>query len=164
LTERRYAVDCERQHFRERIFRLAREPFVAVVLDADLIVADPTHEAADETVRLARAFERIDDAPAHQPEIARIDGDRHVGETARDAIEQARRHHFEGAFTAARAARRIDDVVARAPLLDERGDEFGRVLQIAVHQDDRIAKRRIQSRRRGELMAEVSREIDDDQA
>jgi len=155
LAKRRDAVDCKREHLRERVFRGAGKAFVAIVLDADLVVADPTHEAANEAVRLARAFERIDDAPAHQTEVTGVDRDRNVRQAARDPIEEARGKKFEHALAASRPPRRIHDVVARPPTLDELGDEFGGILEIAVHQHDGIADRDVESRGCGELVAEV---------
>jgi hypothetical protein len=155
------AVDRERQHLRDRILRRAAEARVAFVLDADLLVADPTHEAAQEAMFLARLRERVDHAPAHQAKVARVDRDRDVRQAPDRAVEDARGQEFEEALAAARLARGVHHVVALAPLLDDAFDQFGRILQIAVHQDHRIAARGVEPGGRGDLMSEVAREIDD---
>jgi len=156
LAKRGDAVDGKREHLRERVFRRAGKTFVAIVLDADLVVADPTHEAANEAMRFARSLECIDDAPTHQTEVPGVDRNRHVRETARDPIEEACGKEFEGALATARAPGRIHDVVARPPALDKLRDEFGGILKIAIHQDDGIADRDVESRGCGELVTEVS--------
>src|SRR5437588_7718186 len=61
----------------------------------------------------------------------------------------------------ARAARRAHYLGAVAPRGDERGDDFGRVLQIRVHRHDGICAARVceAGGERG-LEAEVARELD----
>src|SRR5262249_52360994 len=46
-------VRGELEHLAERVLRLAREPLLAAVRDADLAVADPAEHAPDVTVGLA---------------------------------------------------------------------------------------------------------------
>jgi len=111
-------------------------------------------------VPLARALQREHDAPAHQPEIAGVDRDRNVREAAYDAIERRRGEDLEAALAGARLARRVHDVVPGAKAFDERADQFGRILQVAVHQHDRIAPGGIDPRRCRDLVAEVARERD----
>ena len=106
-----------------------------------------------------RALERVDDAAAHQTKIAGIDWDRNFGKALDDAVEQARSKELKWTFAFARSPHRVDDVVAFAPLCIERGDELGRVLQIAVHQDDRVARSDIDAGRGSELVTEIAREI-----
>jgi len=111
-------------------------------------------------VPLARALQYLHDAPAHQPEIARIDGDRDAREAAHDAVERRRREDLEAALARAPMARGIDDIVAGAEALDERADQLGRVLQVAVHQHHRVAARRVDAGRRRDLVTEVARKGD----
>jgi len=162
LTEARDAVDREAQHLRHRIFRRSGKAFVTIVLDADLRVTHPAHESAQKAMPLSRQLECFDNPPAHQPEVARVDGDRYIRQAPNDAIKRARRYELERPLAFARAPRRINDVVAFSPAFQKRTDQFGRILQIAVHQHDRIPPRGIDARRRSELMAEVPRQVDDD--
>jgi len=160
LAERGDPVDRELEHLGHRVLRRAREALGAVVLDPGLLVADPRDEAADEAVPLARVAQRADDAPAHQPEVAGVDGDRDVREPPDDAVEERGGEQLEAALAVPAPARRVDDVVAVAELGQEVVDELGRVLQVAVHQHDRVAARRVEPRRRRDLVAEVARERD----
>ncbi len=80
-----------------------------------------------------------------------------------DAVEQRRGEQLEAALAGAPAARRVDDVVAVAKLGEEVVDQLGRVLQVAVHQHDRVAARRVEPGGRRDLVAEVARERDDAQ-
>ena len=91
LGERRDAVDRKAQHLRERILGRAGIARIAIVLDADLLEADPCNQSAQEAVVLAGVLERVDHAPAHQPEVAGVERDRDVRQAARDAVEQLRR-------------------------------------------------------------------------
>jgi len=163
LAERGDAVEREAQHLRERILGLAGKARIAIVLDAGLVEADPRNEPANEAVPLARALQHLHDAPAHQPEIARIDGDRDVREASHDPVERRRREYLEAALARAPPAGGVDDIVAGAEALDERADQLGRVLQVAVHQHDRVAARRVDAGGRRDLVAEVARERDDPQ-
>ena len=58
----------------------------------------------------------------------------------------------------ARPPLRVHDVVALAPALDELGDQLGRVLQIAVDHDHRIAARGLEAGDRRHRLAEPARE------
>jgi len=59
------------------------------------------------------------------------------------------------------AAHGIDDVVTLRPLLDEDLDSFGSVLEIGVHQDDRLARGLREPCLERSLMPEIAREVKD---
>ena len=59
------------------------------------------------------------------------------------------------------AAHPIDDRVARLPEADEIGDQLGRVLQIAIELNRRLAPRMDVARPNGPLKAEVARKTQD---
>jgi len=111
-------------------------------------------------VPLACAAQGDDHAPAHQPEVAGVDRDRDVRQAADRAVEDARGENLERTFAGPPAARRIDDVVAVAEFGQEVADQFGRILEVAVHQHHRVSTRRVESRGGGDLVAEVARERD----
>ena len=54
----------------------------------------------------------------------------------------------------------VDDVRAGPPALHELGDDLGRVLQVAVHDDHRLARGMVQARRNCRLMAEIAAQVD----
>jgi len=114
-------------------------------------------------VTFAHLRERIDDAPAHQPKIAGIERDIDLRQPADEPIKQPRRDALEEPLPFARAADRVDDVIPFAPFGDEVDDQLGRILQVAVHQDHRVAARRLEPGGRGELVPEVARQVDDDE-
>src|SRR5579872_942673 len=109
----------------------------------------------------SRQLQCVDHAPAHESKVAGVDGNRHARQTAHDAIECARREQLETAFASSRAADRVDDVVAFPPAFEKSADQLGWVLQVAVHEDDHVAACDVQTGGSGDLMAEVSRKIDD---
>ena len=55
----------------------------------------------------------------------------------------------------------VDDVVALLPFGDHLEHDFGRVLQIGVHDDDRAAGGVIEPGRDRDLMAEIARQLDE---
>lgn len=62
---------------------------------------------------------------------------------------------FDRSFAAA-AADGVDDVEALFELIEQRGDEFGGILKIAVDDDDRTPRGAIEPRRDRGLMAEIA--------
>ena len=55
----------------------------------------------------------------------------------------------------------VYDLETLAPLLDEFGNDFGRVLEIAVDHDNGLAPGALQAGRDGHLVTEVTRELED---
>src|SRR5579883_2883473 len=108
-----------------------------------------------------RQLQRLNDATAHQPEIPGVDGYRDVCEAAHDAVECSRGHELEGSFPLAGASDGVDHVVALAPTFEEGLDQLGWILQVAVHQHDRIAPRYVEAGRRCNLVPKVPGEVDD---
>ncbi len=52
----------------------------------------------------------------------------------------------------------VDHQVALAPLLHEGRDHLGRVLEIRIHDDDRVAPHMVEAGRDGDLLAEIAAE------
>src|SRR6266436_7511927 len=55
----------------------------------------------------------------------------------------------------------VHNFVPLPPLFDESSEHLGRILKIAVHYDDRVARRILEAGRNGGLMTEISGETDD---
>ena len=107
---------------------------------------------------LARLPQSVDDAPAHQTKIAGVDGYRNVRQPAYDTVKYGSRQDFEAALAAAAPPRCKNDVVAGLIAVEKLSDEFGRILQIAVHEDNRVAVGSVEPRGRRDLMPEIARQ------
>ena len=99
------------------------------------------------------------DAAVHQPEIAGIERNIHVGDAADQAVEERGRPELEPSFALALGAHGVGDVVALAPLLDHPQHHFGRVLQVGVHDDHRIAVGKVHAGGDRDLMAKIAAEV-----
>src|SRR5207248_5220142 len=73
----------------------------------------------------------------------------------------ARGHDLEAPLPEALLAHGVYHVGARAPALDQVGDQLGRVLQVTVHHHDDVALGAIEAGGQRLLVAEVAREEDD---
>ena len=91
------------------------------------------------------------------PASAGMRGRRHARQQAVEAGEQAALPERLGPV----APHGIDDVVAGDPFGHQAADRLGRVLQVGIHQHDRIAPRVAQTGLDGGLMPEVARQVDD---
>ena len=105
--------------------------------------AEPGDHAAHEAVLLRHLAQRVEHLAVDQAEVADVGRDADRGYAVEYPIEQMSSGALEPAFAGARQAARIDDVVALLPFGDQLLDDFGRVLQVGVH-DDR--PRRLASR------------------
>ena len=110
---------------------------------------------------LAQLLHRIDHAAAHQAEVADIGWQRHFAEIVHDAVERRGGGLLQPAIAGAQAALRIDHVVAGAPGSDETRDHLGRVLQVGVDHDHRVALGMVEPGGGGDLLAEIARQVDD---
>ena len=118
---------------------------------------DPGEHAAHEPVALGHGEEAIERLAVDQAEVAGVAGNRRFGERAGEAIEEVGGHKLEAAFAAARRALGANDVIALLPSGDQRMDDFGRILQIGVHDDDRAAGGVVEPGGDRDLMAEIAR-------
>jgi hypothetical protein len=66
---------------------------------------------------------------------------------------------LEPGFAGALAALREHDVVALAPAGDHGGDELGRILQVHIHHDDRVAAGILEAGERGHGLADAAGEF-----
>src|SRR5690606_28493424 len=85
------SIDGKAKHFAERVLRLARKPFVALVNDLSLTKADPGDHTANEAVSLLEAAQGQDHGSRHQAKIAGIDGNFETEHRSQDTIEKRSR-------------------------------------------------------------------------
>ena len=76
-----------------------------------------------------------------QAEVAGVPRDVGRRDPAQQQIEERDRREAQARLARAVAADRVDDVEALAPLRDETRDHLGRVLEVGVHEHDRVAAR-----------------------
>jgi len=117
-----------------------------------------TRTCPDEAVALRHRAERLDDAPVGESEVAGRRGNVDVRELAQEAVVETGRVPLEPALGPV-GHDAVDDVVALAPPLGELRQQLGRMLEVAVHDDDRVAAREIDSGGDRELVAEVACEL-----
>ena len=140
---------------------LAGEAGGTVEGDEALFEADDGDHAAQEAVGLLELHDFEDDSPGHEPEVAGIGRDLHVGDFVDHLVAAAGDELLDPRFAGAGAALRQDDVVALPPLFDHLMDELGRVLQIDVHDDDGVAARIVHAGERGHRLAEAAGELEE---
>jgi len=92
-----------------------------------------------------------------QPEIAGIGRNLDARQTVEQLVKDARGPKLQPRLAFAGEPPAVDYVVAFLPTLDHLADDFGRILQIGIHHDNRIAGRRVHSGADCNLMAEISR-------
>ena len=137
----------------------------AVVDDRHLPEADPGDHAADEARLLGQRQQGVERAPAHQPEIAGVERDLDLGEAREQAVEELGGAALEGGLAGAGAAHRIDDVgLPPLHLGDHLGEQFGRILEVGVDDQDALARAQIEAGGQRELVAVIARQVDRDQA
>jgi len=68
-------VEREAHHLAQRIFGLTGETLLPVVSKWNLPEPDPCDHAADEARLLGHRQQSVERTPAHQPEVAGVDGD-----------------------------------------------------------------------------------------
>ena len=76
--------------------------------------------------------QRVDDFAVEQAEVGPTGWYIDSGKAAQQSVERPRHGLFKP-VPAVGLADRVDDVITLSPSVNERGDEFGRVLQVAVH-------------------------------
>ena len=105
---------------------------------------------------LRHGEQKVEDPPCDQAEIAGIGRDLHVGEAADQAIEGRRRRALEQALAVALPALAVDHVRALIHHPHHVDQEFGRILEIGVDDQDALAPAHGQAGRQRELVAVVA--------
>src|SRR5688572_17561534 len=101
----------------------------------------------------------FDDLAVHQTEVAAIQRNIQVTDAAQQAIKAEIAEALEQALFPLRADG-VDDLVAVPPTLDKLSEDFRRVLQIAIHDDDRATARQVDARTDRRLVTEVPTQVD----
>jgi len=121
-----------------------------------LLEPHPGRHPAREAVAFAHGFHHIDHLAIHQAEVAGIKRDFHIRDAEDDAIKQGGREPFEPGFALPFGAHGIDHFVALFPLFCQFMDNFRRILQIGIDDNDRVTPRIIPARSDGNLVPEIA--------
>ena len=121
--------------------------------------AEPVDESAGHTVALREASEFSGDGAIDQTEVGRARDDVGMGNSADQAIEEARTPLLEARVARVVLADTDHDIGALFPCFDEARDELGRMLEIGIERDNRIAFGVVYAGGRRGFLAEVPREI-----
>ena len=155
------SVDGQSRQFSQGIFGPAGFSCRPIIIEPDLPKTEETAESSHEPATFREAIERIDDAAVHQAEIAAVHGDLQVADHSEQAIERPVGDPFEKSLPST-STDRVNDVVAASPESNQVRNQFGRVLQVAVHHDDGLAPGVLEPRRDRRLVAEIPAEVDRD--
>ena len=98
-----------------------------------------------------------DHAPRQQCEIAGVDRQANAGRGGHDSVEAKVAEPEQPTFLPSNPPH-VHDIEALQMFLDEAGNRFGRILQVAVHDDNHVAARMVERGTERRLVAEVSRE------
>jgi hypothetical protein len=150
------AVEGEAKHFGEGVVSFAGEAWGAVVDEGDLGEADPGNHAADEAVAFGHGVEDVEGAAGDEAKVAGVEGDGAVGEAVDEAVEEGGGAALEEVFAGAFAALTVDDIGALVHEVEHIGEQFGRVLEVGVEDENALAAADAEAGGEGELMAVVS--------
>src|SRR3954451_7733413 len=104
-------------------------------------------------------LDNVNNSSIHQAEIAAVERDVDLADRSQDPVKEMITKPLDETFLTV-LPDRVNYLEAFAPPGHEPGQDFGRVLQVSVHHDNRIATRMIDARRHRGLMAEISAEVD----
>ena len=99
-------------------------------------------------------------APVDEPEVADVERHLHLGDPVEAPVEPGRRRALEPRLTVALVAHGVDDVVALTPARGELEHDLGRILQVGVEHDHRVARGQVDAGGQRDLVAEVPRQLD----
>ena len=131
-----------------------------IVLHRFLPEAHPDRETTHEAVVLAHRHQRVHNAPIEQAKVARVAWDLDGRDTRDQPIERRGGQQLETGLARAPGTLGVDHLDAGLPTRNQLRDNLGRILQIGVHDDDGVATSVVKSCGDGNLMAEITREID----
>src|SRR5690349_20071596 len=107
-------------------------PGLALVLDHRLPKAGQRDQSAQEPVRLPQAAQLLDDAPAHDAEVAGVRGYLDIGDAVYQRIAERRDRALDDRLALPADPAGGDDVIALLGLREESCDEFRRILEVGI--------------------------------
>src|SRR5512146_56934 len=103
----------------------------------DLPKPYPAAQAAQEPMAFGGLPQRLDDALRHQPEVPRVEGNGYVRQLSENAVEEEEGEPQPPRFLALHTLG-VYHIESRRVLRQEGGDQLGRILEVAIHDDDGV--------------------------
>ena len=135
---------------------------VSFIGESHLFQPDPAHHAANEPVAFGHRVQMVERAAAHQPEIAGIRRDLDVDHAAQQAVEHRGGGELEPAFAVAAQPLAVNDIEAFIHLRHHRAEQFRRILQVGIENENALAATEFEPRAQGDLVAVVAGKVDGD--
>ena len=99
----------------------------------------------------------VDDAPAHEAEVASVRWDFDLGDPIDHFVPHPGNDPLGQRLPGPRAPLRVDDIEPIAPACDHLRYQLRRILQVAVNDDDRVTRGRLHSRQGGHRLTKPAR-------
>ena len=133
-----------------------------LVTHTELPEPDPARESLEEAIALGQPPQCISGARRQQPEIAGILGDGRLGFPVDHPVEHPHGETAQPRFVGAVRLGGEDHIVAAVePMTDQRRNQAGRMLTVAIHEQHGAEPRMIEARHQRRLLAEVARQRHD---
>ena len=133
-----------------------------LVVDAHLAEADPARQAFEEAVALRHLAQRRGRARRQQAEVAGVFRDLLALAPVDQRVEPVHANAAQARLVLAMRLGGVDDVVAVIePVRDQRLDQAGRMLAVAVDEQHGAEPGVIEAGEQGRLLAEIARQRDD---
>jgi hypothetical protein len=129
-------------------------------LDAGLAEAEPCNQPAHVAIRLSARLESVSHPAADQTEVAGVPRNLHIRKSSNEAVHDADEAVPPSRVSASDGSNAVDDIEPFLPLGEKGWYDVGRVLQVRVQHDDRIAAREFVARGYRSLDPEVPTESD----
>ena len=155
-----HGVDGQQDHPAQRVMRRAGGPGLPVVGEGGLAQAYPAHHSAHEAVAFRHRVEVIHGSAVHQSEIAAVEGDVDLDDGSEHAVERGGAGAFEPRLARPAAPLAIDHVEALVHLEHESAEQFGRILEVGVEDEDAPAAAELEARAQRDLVAVIAGQID----
>lgn len=158
--KRSQIVDGETDKFPIAVARFAVEAFFGIEYECDLTKSEPVDESAVHAVFLTEAKVGIHHAPVEQAVVGRPWFQFEFRHRIEECIEKPWGDSFQERSAMNLRSAVVDDIVILLPFFQEFRNPFDRVLSVGIERDDRVPVREFQPGGDGELLPEVSAQID----
>ena len=121
--------------------------------------AHPAHDAFHEAAAFGQCVHGVHHLPVQQAEITRAFGQFYIADLVEQPVVELAEFAAQPMVGIAVLAQAIDHLRARLPFGDHLRQHFGRVLQVAIHDDGGIALRMDQPAGDRVFLAEIARQL-----
>ena len=151
-------VDAHAQHAFPGVAGDAGEPLGSLEVDGDAAKAGPLDQAAIQQPLLGELVQGIDDDAIHEPEVRGSFLELNLRNPIDQRVKELRCLLLEEAASVLLSPLGVDELKALRPKPEHFRQQFGRMLQIAVHAHDDVSAGDVEACRQGCLMPETTRQ------